>query len=76
MDWQTTIAAAIVIVTLAIFVARLVFTKNNSGCGHGCGCGKPDEVSPPVSAHPTLRSVETHATTPPSDDSPSALGLK
>lgn len=55
MDWQTVIAVSIVAVTLVIFVVRLVFAKNKSGCGHDCGCGKPSEISPsnPPSDHST-----------------------
>lgn len=43
MDWQTLTAAGIVTVTLAIFVVRLLRPKKKSGCGHHCGCGKPDK---------------------------------
>ncbi len=41
IDWQTLAAAGIVLVTLAIFVARLIRPKKKSGCGKDCGCGKP-----------------------------------
>ena len=40
-DWQTLTAAGIVVITLAIFVARLTRPKKKSGCGKDCGCGKP-----------------------------------
>ncbi|MCX6865779.1 MAG: hypothetical protein NTV46_06080 [Verrucomicrobia bacterium] len=40
MDWQTLIAAGIVIVTLTIFLVRLVRPQQRGGCGHDCGCGK------------------------------------
>jgi FeoB-associated Cys-rich membrane protein len=46
MNWQTLIAVGIVLATLVIFVIRLVLTKNKSGCGHDCSCGKPSEISP------------------------------
>ncbi len=40
MDWQTYVAAAIVLITLAIFVVRLARRKKGkSGCGGGC-CDK------------------------------------
>ena len=40
MDWQTYSAAAIVLLTLAIFVYRLTHRKKRkSGCGGGC-CDK------------------------------------
>ena len=48
MNWQTIIALAIVLITLVIFVIRLVFAKNKPGCGHDCGCGKPSEISTPT----------------------------
>lgn len=54
MHWQSITAAAIVLVTLVIFVARFALAKNKPGCGHDCGCGKPREISPAA---------------PPSDDS-------
>lgn len=57
MNWQTITTAAIVLVTLVIFVIRLTFAKNKPGCGHDCGCGKSREIFPP---------------TQPSDDSPGA----
>jgi hypothetical protein len=40
MNWQTFTAVAIVIATLAIFLARLAKPKKKTGCGHDCGCGK------------------------------------
>ena len=40
MDWQTLTAAGIVIITLTIFLVRLVRPKKKSDCGHGCGCDK------------------------------------
>lgn len=40
-DWQTLIAAGIVIITLAIFIFRFTRPKKKSGCGKDCGCGKP-----------------------------------
>jgi hypothetical protein len=40
MDGQTYIAAGIVIVTLVVFLVRLVRPKRKGGCGHHCGCGK------------------------------------
>ncbi len=40
MDWQTLTAAAIVAITLGIFIARLARPKKKSGCGKDCGCGK------------------------------------
>ena len=43
MDWQTYTAAGIVIVTLTIFLVRLVKPKKKSGCGHDCGCGKTNK---------------------------------
>ena len=41
IDWQTLAAAGIVLVTLAIFLVRLIRPKKKSGCGKDCGCGKP-----------------------------------
>jgi hypothetical protein len=42
---QTIIALVIVIVTLMIFVVRMLKPKPKGGCGHDCGCdrspGKP-----------------------------------
>jgi hypothetical protein len=38
MDWQTVIAAAIVLATLVFFVFRMLRPKK--GCGGGCDCGK------------------------------------
>ena len=43
MNWQTVIAAAIVVITLVIFLVSLTRPKKKSGCGHNCGCGKPNE---------------------------------
>lgn len=43
MNWQTVIAAGIVGITLLIFLIRLARPKRKSGCGHGCGCGKPKD---------------------------------
>ncbi len=44
MDWQTLTAAGIVIITLTIFLVRLARPKKKkSGCGHDCGCGKPND---------------------------------
>ncbi|MEX1116678.1 MAG: hypothetical protein WEB53_15640 [Akkermansiaceae bacterium] len=40
MDWQTTTASAVVILTLTIFLVRLARPKKNTGCDHGCGCDK------------------------------------
>ncbi|MEO8614540.1 MAG: hypothetical protein ABI600_05315 [Luteolibacter sp.] len=40
MDWQTLTAAGIVLVTLTIFLIRLLKPKKNTACGHDCGCGK------------------------------------
>jgi len=41
IDWQTLIAAGVVIVTLSIFLFKLTRPKKNaSSCGHGCGCKK------------------------------------
>ncbi len=40
MDWQTLTAAAIVIITLTIFLVRFIRPKKKSGCGKDCGCGK------------------------------------
>ena len=38
MDWQTYIAGAIVMVTLAIFLLRLARPRKHGNCGgHGCG---------------------------------------
>jgi len=39
MDWQTHTAAAIVIVTLVIFIVRFFRPGRKSGCDRGC-CGK------------------------------------
>jgi preprotein translocase subunit YajC len=43
MDWQTIAAAAIVVVTLVIFVVRISRPKKKSSCGHDCGCDKPND---------------------------------
>lgn len=43
MDWQTVIAAAIVGITLVIFIVSFARRKKKSGCGHDCGCGKPNK---------------------------------
>lgn len=40
MDWQSIIAAAIVVITLTIFLVRMTRPRRKPGCGHGCGCGK------------------------------------
>jgi hypothetical protein len=40
MDWQNIAAAAIVVLTLTIFLVRLARPRGKSGCGHRCGCGK------------------------------------
>ncbi len=40
MNWQTYTAAAIVLVTLAIFIIRIARPGGESSCGKGCGCGK------------------------------------
>ena len=40
MDTQSYLAAAIVLVTLGVFVVRLARRKPARGCGHDCGCGK------------------------------------
>jgi hypothetical protein len=37
MDWQTVIAVAIVVATLAIFALRFFRPKKSGGCDHGCG---------------------------------------
>ncbi len=39
MDWQTHIAAGIVIFTLTVFVVRIIRPPKPGGCGHDCGCG-------------------------------------
>jgi FeoB-associated Cys-rich membrane protein len=43
MDWQTLTAVGIVGITLVIFLVRILRPKKKSGCGHDCGCGKPNE---------------------------------
>jgi hypothetical protein len=43
MDWQTLTAAGIVGITLVIFLIRITRPKKKSGCGHDCGCGKPND---------------------------------
>lgn len=40
-DWQTLAAGGIVAITLLIFLVRAARPKKKSGCGKGCGCGKP-----------------------------------
>jgi hypothetical protein len=40
MDWQSLIAAGIVVLTLTIFLVRLARPRRKPGCGHGCDCGK------------------------------------
>jgi hypothetical protein len=40
MDWQTYIAAGIVVLTLVIFLVLLARPRRKSGCGHDCGCAK------------------------------------
>ena len=48
MDWQTPAAAAVVIITLTIFLVKLAKPmKKKSGCGHSWGCGsKPHDHKP------------------------------
>lgn len=43
MDWQTYTAVGIVVITLVIFLVRLARPKKKSGCGHNCGCDKPNK---------------------------------
>ncbi len=43
MDWQTLIAAGIVVLTLVVFLVRLSRPRKKSSCGKGCGCGKPND---------------------------------
>jgi hypothetical protein len=46
-DWQSWAALAVVLATVAIFVARAVRSrKKGSACGGGCGC------SPKIKAKP------------------------
>jgi hypothetical protein len=45
MDWQTLTAAAIVVLTLTVFLVRLTRPRRKSGCGHDCGCGKNSSKS-------------------------------
>jgi hypothetical protein len=45
MDWQTYIAAGIVVLTLLIFLVLLARPRRKSGCGHGCDCGKNSNKS-------------------------------
>jgi hypothetical protein len=45
MDWQSLIAAGIVVLTLTIFLVRLARPRRKSGCGHDCGCGKKSPKS-------------------------------
>jgi hypothetical protein len=42
LHWQSIIAVGIVVVTLTVFLLRLVRPKPKGGgsCGHDCGCGK------------------------------------
>lgn len=40
MEWQSLIAAGIVMLTLTVFLVRLARPRRKSGCGHGCDCGK------------------------------------
>jgi len=40
MEWQSLIAAGIVVLTLTIFLVRLARPRRKSGCGHGCDCEK------------------------------------
>ena len=39
-DWQTSVAVAIVLITLAVFAVRVFRSKKKTGCSHNCGCGK------------------------------------
>jgi hypothetical protein len=41
LDWQSLTAAGIVAFTLTMFLVRLARPKKKTGCGKGCGCGKP-----------------------------------
>ncbi len=43
MDWQTFTAVGSVVITLVIFLVRFTRPQKKSGCGHGCGCGKPKD---------------------------------
>ncbi len=45
MEWQTLIAAGIVVLTLTIFLVRLAGPRSKSGCGHGCDCAKNSRKS-------------------------------
>ena len=38
MDWQSVIAAGIVIATLAVFVVRFIRPRKRGGCGGKCDC--------------------------------------
>jgi hypothetical protein len=40
MEWQSLIAAGIVVLTLTVFLVRLARPRRKSSCGHGCDCGK------------------------------------
>jgi hypothetical protein len=39
-DWQTWAAAAIVTITLAIFLVRALRRKSGGSCGEGCSCDR------------------------------------
>jgi hypothetical protein len=43
-EWQSLAAAGIVILTMAIFLVRMLRPRPKDGCGHGCGCGKKTEA--------------------------------
>ena len=46
MEWQSLIAAGIVVLTLTVFLVRLARPRRkSSGCGHGCDCGKNSRKS-------------------------------
>jgi hypothetical protein len=38
MDWQTLAAAAVVVLTLVVFLVRLGRPRRKPGCGNRCGC--------------------------------------
>ena len=40
MEWQSLIAAGIVVLTLTIFLVRFARPRRKSGCGHCSDCGK------------------------------------
>lgn len=42
MEWQTLTAAAVVTITLVIFLVRLARPKKKGSCKSGYGCGKPE----------------------------------